>query len=516
MSNQTNMASIADCLLALEKNLSIKYFQDLGGNPYVQIIKDSVYQVLKIEGQSFKAIIRSELRKANLSLNKNKLDELFSEVEAKCFDNETREEVFIRIGHDQEKNILIDCSNGDYVIISPGKFEINKIPSVKFLSLPKQKPLPFPQKINRKDFLKKLRPYFNLKEKDEIHLVLAFVLKLFFRYLNSSIILVWKGSKDSGKSTSSETVKMLVDPTEPLLLMSPHSVEDVIYSLNSSYFCAYDNLSGMKASMADMFCSIVYGVGFSKRKLYTDDFEKSYNIRRDLMFNSIVDLTNRSDFNDRIIEIKLESIMQEKRISKTELQERLNNDLPYLFYGILDLLKDVLVFLPKVQTTNLPRMADYARIGIAMESALGLPSGKFMEIYYQNLNEKKEASFWDDAFCSEIYSRLYKQTIFDDKFEACIFAELANTPHRLLLELSTCSFKKDSWRTPIRDPAIFGRYLSRIEGSLKHKGILVSHTRTAKERIIRISLNEQGKREMYNSYRLETQEAMQVSGDPDL
>ena len=85
----------------------------------------------------------------------------------------------------------------------------------------------------------------------------------------------------------------------------------------SSYLIAYDNLSGISHDLADFLCSVVYGVSYSKRRLYSDDEELNYSIRRDFLFNGIEDLSGRSDLNDRIIEIELDSIIPEKRLSKS-------------------------------------------------------------------------------------------------------------------------------------------------------------------------------------------------------
>ncbi len=58
--------------------------------------------------------------------------------------------------------------------------------------------------------------------------------------------------------------------------------------------------------------------------------------------------------------------------------------MPRILGGFYDALVGVLAELPTVVLQRPPRMADFARVGVAMERVLGWPSGSFLAAYADN------------------------------------------------------------------------------------------------------------------------------------
>lgn len=60
--------------------------------------------------------------------------------------------------------------------------------------------------------------------------------------------------------------------------------------------------------------------------------------------------------------------------------------------ALLTALSQTLKPLPQINPERLPRMADFARFAIAAETALDLPVGSFLQIYFGNRQEAQETA----------------------------------------------------------------------------------------------------------------------------
>jgi hypothetical protein len=70
-----------------------------------------------------------------------------------------------------------------------------------------------------------------------------------------------------------------------------------------------------------------------------------------------------------------------------------------LLGGLYKLLSQVLFLLPTIEGKDLPRMADYAKFGIALEKALKLPDETFMNAYRSHNSQKLFKIFDGDSMC---------------------------------------------------------------------------------------------------------------------
>jgi hypothetical protein len=241
--------------------------------------------------------------------------------------------------------------------------------------------------------------------------------------------------------------------------------------------------------MADYFCRISSGIGFTKRGLYTDDEEKSYDISRPTLINGIDELTTRADFLDRAIIINLAKISTEQRKSESKLDKEFANDYPILFSGIVKLLSPVLKILPEIQDSNLPRMTELARFGIALEQVLGLEKGKFLNVFNKNSLDKSDVAFWNDEVCTAIYNKLVPKNIWEESINENVIRGTISQIRDLLAKTEHGS----SRTTPItRTVKGFSGQLKRIEPLLNAKGIYVERLqRNAKKREIVIKMSNE-------------------------
>jgi hypothetical protein len=103
-------------------------------------------------------------------------------------------------------------------------------------------------------------------------------------------ILILQGEQGSGKSTVARVLRLLVDPSTPLLRTVPRDERDLIIAARNSWVLAIDNLSGIQQWLSDALCRLSTGGGFGTRQLYTDDEEILFDAKRPIILNGIDDI----------------------------------------------------------------------------------------------------------------------------------------------------------------------------------------------------------------------------------
>src|SRR5439155_26155152 len=87
------------------------------------------------------------------------------------------------------------------------------------------------------------------------------------------------------------------------------------------------------------------------------------------------ELVARGDVLDRAISLHLPPISPARRQTEAAFWAAFTHARPALLGGLLDALVGTLAVLPSVRLRELPRLADFARFGVAVERALGWPPG---------------------------------------------------------------------------------------------------------------------------------------------
>jgi hypothetical protein len=77
------------------------------------------------------------------------------------------------------------------------------------------------------------------------------------------------------------------------------------------------------------------------------------------------------DLADRLLVVELDRIGEDDRKADQRVSDQWQRAHPAVLGGLLDLTAEVLAVLPAVRTGNLPRMADFARILLAVDKVLG-------------------------------------------------------------------------------------------------------------------------------------------------
>ena len=188
-------------------------------------------------------------------------------------------------------------------------------------------------------------------------------------------IAMLTGPPGSGKSTSAEMLRTLVDPGFPKLRQRPRSVRDLAIAAKRGHVIALDNLSDLPSSLADGLCCIGTGTGHATRRLHTDDEESVTEGARPIILSSIATPSARSDLIDRAaVAIELAPLDGSTRRELGPLWEAFEEALPRLTGALLDRMVGALRELPTARRdpgVRGSRMVDFVALAVAAELASG-------------------------------------------------------------------------------------------------------------------------------------------------
>ncbi len=404
---KTNNEISNSLVKALDMEFGAEYFRSKNDESCVTIRSEKKYVTYLIEQKEFRDFIANIAMERDVEISRYIMEKTFDKISAKCLKSGIKKEIYLRVAKHENK-ILIDLTNDDYSIVevSESGWKIIENRQVAFIRKSKQRALPNPVPTDKEEFLKLFKSIFNLYHPEEYLLVLTFILNSLCRDFGSYAILVMQGSKGTGKSVTTNRIKQLVDPTLPNLYAPPENPKDLFILANSSYLISLDNLSGLNAKLADAFCRISTGGGFSQRELYTSDNELVYDLQRPTILNGIDTASQRPDFLDRCVTIQTGQLNFENRKSESRLNSDFIEMYPKLTGGIYTILAEVVKTLPSISDKNLQRMTEFSRIGIALEKTLNLSDGIFLETYSKNLRFQSESAFEEDELCLLVHSIL--------------------------------------------------------------------------------------------------------------
>jgi hypothetical protein len=295
----------------------------------------------------------------------------------------TKREVFTRVAHHAGK-VYIDLANDEWqaIEVDENGWRIVPQPPVAFRRSKGMEALPYPTTGGDVSLL---RSFVNIEPIDW-PLLVAWVLAALYPSGPYPILLL-TGEQGSTKSTTARVIKELVDPNAAKLRGQPTDVRDLIIAAQNSRVLAYDNISSVNAEISDALCRVSTGGGYTTRSLYTDTDEVVINVQRPVILTGISDFVTRPDLMDRAIPINLPAMAETKRRDEATFWRDFGAARPQLLGAFLDVLVWTISALPHTILERMPRMADFAKIAVAAEPALGLTPGEFLSRYAENRSE---------------------------------------------------------------------------------------------------------------------------------
>jgi RepB DNA-primase from phage plasmid len=376
---ESHAPSVAAELVAIAKRQGAELFHDPAQRAFASIPVDGHREIVGVTSSAFRRWLRRHFhheqgRVANSQAIADAVDLLCAIAE---FEGEERE-VFARVAsHDGA--VVIDLADEEWraVAVRPGAVELLDRSPVAFIRGPATVALPEPAFDGSID---ELRDFLNLPAEPAWRLLVAFLVAALVGH-GPFVILILQGEKGSGKSTSGRVIRAVVDPAHPALRGGARDERELMIAARTSWLVAFDNLSGLSQRLSDSLCRLSTGAGFGTRRLYTDDEEVVFHAMRPILLNGIADIATRPDLLSRSIVLELPMLDEETTAPEADFYDRLEEARPRIFGALLSLAAEVLAILPEVELDRSPRMADFARIGVAVEQARGWPDGSFLAAY---------------------------------------------------------------------------------------------------------------------------------------
>ncbi|KAI93427.1 hypothetical protein T281_16735 [Rhodomicrobium udaipurense JA643] len=458
-------------LLALAEE-GVELFHDADDEAFATVIEGKRRFTSRVDGRAFKsALLQRFHREHGIAPSDEPLRTAVRTLEARArFDGPERE-VALRIARG-EGTILINLGreDGALVEITPNGWRIVSDAPIRFIRSPGMLPLPIPERGGR---IASLAQLLHVETKADFLMVVGWLLGALAA--GPYPIAALTGEQGAAKSSSSRTLRRLIDPNRALLRSLPKEERDLAVTAMNSHVLAFDNVSGLPAWLSDALCKLATGGGFSCRALYTDNAEFIFDGRRPII-NGIEDFATRGDLADRCLMLRLSPIPEGERRTEAELDQLFQREAARLLGVLLDAAAYGLA--NPMTLRSRPRMADFAEWVASCEGffeGAKLPfdaatavwrRGDFMLAYSANRRDATETVLDADSVGVALRAFMEARTSW------------TGTATDLLGELATLS--SDGTRRDREWPAnargLAGK-LRRLAPALRRTGIEIEHIR---------------------------------------
>ena len=450
-------------------------FHDAEKEPFASIDGET----FRVESKQFQRRLASDYyKKYHDAPTKNDLSDASLTITAIAVNDAPQEEVHIRIAGDLEKDIIyIDMADdkGHVIEITSSGWKVIQNPGIRFLRPTGMTPMPCPSK---KGDIEILKSFVHLEDESEFALIIMFLLNC-FRPVGPYIILQIIGGHGSAKSTFTQFLKSIIDPSTVSKRNLPRKPWDIAIAAKNSFMLPYDNLNGMSQDVSDALCGLSTGEGFCTRMLYTNDEEVLIFAECPVILNGITEIGTKEDLKDRIVRITFRPILEEERRPHSEIQKEFKEVAPIILGGLLDAASGALKNFRKVNLPRKPRMADSLIWAMASEGTLGWDEGTFARVYFQNQAEK-----WGYTVDSSPVLRTLKEYLVENESWSGTTSDLLDTLN------SMNRYKNDpTWPKEARGLTAI---LNMGEIALINEGILISKKRIRGQRILVIKYQGDG------------------------
>ncbi len=325
---------------------------------------------------------------ANKGFSGDTLSQVVNSLEGKAFFEGETVVLFNRVAR-QGTNIFYDLGDDEKVVkITPQGWEITKDSPVKFRRFSHQLPQVEP-KLGGK--LEDVTKYVNLKTETDKLLFLTYLVTVSVPDI-PRVVLINIGDQGAAKSTALRIARSLIDPSVSELLSPPSDIGELAQASNHHYCLFLDNLSYLRDDLSDALCRLATGIGFTKRKLFTNDEDVLFNQKVAVGITGINLVAQRADLLDRCLILTYERIPEERRADEEEFWKNFVEEKPFILGALFTSLSQVLRIIADFKLSKKPRMADYAKYAAAGAIALGRTSEEFLSAFSENIGRQNQAA----------------------------------------------------------------------------------------------------------------------------
>jgi hypothetical protein len=376
--------SVVDNALDLIEEVNLSLLLDQLNQPYC-ILPGKLINAVPIKSIYFVRWLRGAyFDKYKKGLSGNNIDTIVATLEGKAVSQDSKEVLYNRWAYVDDE-IYFDKGDWQQIIhITKNGWSILEESAIHFRKFAHHETQVDP---SQKGDLKLLLKYTNLISHEQELLLLCHLPAICFPD-HPRACLICSGSAGAAKTTLLRLILGLIDPSKTDVLRFQNDPKEIAQQAWKHYCLFYDNLSYLKIDLSDFLCTVVTGLSYSKRQLFSDDGDTLWNIKCSLGLSGVTLVPTRSDLLSRSLILNLESIPEEKRLPESVFWKNFEQDKPKILAGLFDVLSKVLA--SGLTLDKLPRMADYALVGTKAAIALGYTSDDYLNAYSNNVKRQND------------------------------------------------------------------------------------------------------------------------------
>ncbi len=461
--------SHADTIVELTFSSKIILFEDSKHQFYTRFPVANHFEIWPIKSSSFKRYLSGQFYQLKEKVPGNEsIRNALNTIEARAWSGNQKYELNNRVAY-YDKALWYDLSNENWqaVKITANSWEIVNNPPILFRRYSHQLEQIKP---NAGSDIKEIFQFINISQDDEQLLFLVYLISCFIPGFPHPICIL-HGPQGSAKTSAFRLIKKLVDPSFIETIGFSKDENQLVQVLSHHWAPFFDNLSGLPVWASDMLCRAVTGEGYSKRQLYSDDDDFTYNFRCCVGLNGINVVASKPDLLDRSLLFGLEPVSKKLRKDEKDLLTEFDEVRPYLLGAIFDILAKTLATKDSIKIEQLPRMADFAKWGAAISEAIGYTAEEFLLAYNTNIDIHTSEVIEGNPIASTIAQLMENHNIWEGSASGLLdeLKQLADEKH---IDTSMKIWPKTAhWLT---------RRLNEIIPNLAATGIKVNQIRTRK------------------------------------
>lgn len=325
-SEEAEKKSVMQQLLELIDEAGVELFLDEHSEPHVTL-PDKPRVAYPIASTVFKRYVRRLYWEfCQKGCSSEILNQVVGTLEGKADSEGVKEQLYNRIARlgakiyydlgDDKQAVEIDTEGWRMAINCP----------VKFRRFKHQLPQVIPVSGgNWREVLK----YVNLRDPLSQLLFLTYVPAVLIPDI-PRVILVCAGEQGAAKSTAMRVARSLIDPSSAELASPARDLIELGQVANHNYCLYLDNMSPLNEELSDALCRLTTGIGFAKRKLYTDDDDVLFNQKVAIGLTGINVVAQKPDVLDRCLILNFERIGDDERLEKEQFWRQFNDEKPLL------------------------------------------------------------------------------------------------------------------------------------------------------------------------------------------
>lgn len=333
-----------------------------------------------VESKAFKDELYSICFDNDLDVKPNLIIIACKILYSKISKNNDKLNLDYRIFKDENDNFLYQLNKKEMVVISDNKYEIQPITKPYFKS---SNTFVEQYKPSKKPNMNKWLDCLNVDENERF--LLQVLIILFFIPDIPKISLVFTGETGTGKSTTTDYIKELVDPSNARKISI--SKKELENRLSNHYLICFDNVGNITKEQSDIICRAITGDAYEKNTL-----DASYIVSyiRPIIINGIKCPIYKEDIIDRFIIFEFSKI-DTTYVERLLLDKKAKKELPDALAYIFDVISRARVIKKDLKIGKNYRMADSYSWGYAIAEAIEFGGGKkFDRLIKEKLSEQNK------------------------------------------------------------------------------------------------------------------------------